>query len=654
MLDIIIPAYKARDTLPQALDSLVTQTKKMFIVTIVQDCDDEDYTDIVEEYTRRGLNIKLITTPENIGPGLARQFGMDQEKMCDYCIFVDADDLLNPRAVEILYTEAKKQNADIVLSDFYAERHGEPGSYLSCKTTPVTWCFPAGTLILTEKGYRSIEELRIGDLVYTKDGSLQPIEAVMSHKANNMVSTQVSGALSLKCTDNHKFYTYNTDYNLECIPIKDVQHSTKLALFRLSNRTNNIDQNLAYIIGRYVGDGWKTSKKVKLQSGLKEYWSYFLCSSFQEKEELIDKLNKANISFGLHNNDHVQEFTLHKCNKELIYYLDDCGRYATSKHFPSEFLTWDDATLRALLQGYFDADGCAIKDRKDGSINKIITVSRQLALEVSLILRTLGYNPTYGVQDLDNTTQVIMGKVCNRHTEYTVYWRENNDKSKYVSNQSWGCSTYGIKLNKEPDEIVYNLTVSGNHSYIAGDFIVSNCHGKCYKLQYLREKNIRFLPELRLNEDSYFNLVAVSCAERKFYVNECTYIWRANPSSLTRKAGELNFFLKSWEQYVASQVYAIENISKISGSMKVESLALALNNIYSHCMKALYCNLDIDLPIIHQLTNSITVKNGINNEKFWKVIDQNLKASCMFNKQLIFYRMRFCDWLRKYVLGENK
>ena len=81
MLNIIIPSYKARETLPQALDSLVAQTKKLFIITIVQDADGEDYKDIIEEYTRRGLKIRLLATPVNGGPGNARQYGMDNDLM---------------------------------------------------------------------------------------------------------------------------------------------------------------------------------------------------------------------------------------------------------------------------------------------------------------------------------------------------------------------------------------------------------------------------------------------------------------------------------------------------------------------------------------------------------------------------------------------
>ena len=140
MVDVIIPTYKARETLPKALDSLVAQTKRMFIVTIVQDCDGEDYTDIIEEYRRRGLQIRLIIMTENKGPGCARQAGMDSDAMCDYFMFLDSDDMYMPRAVEILYREAKLHDADIAASSFIAERQAEPGIIMDVSQVPVTWC----------------------------------------------------------------------------------------------------------------------------------------------------------------------------------------------------------------------------------------------------------------------------------------------------------------------------------------------------------------------------------------------------------------------------------------------------------------------------------------------------------------------------------
>ena len=82
MTNVIIPTYKARDTLPDLLNTLVAQTTNMFFVTIVQDCDGEDYSDIIQEYQKRGLKIKLITLNENMGPGVARQAGIKFTYAC--------------------------------------------------------------------------------------------------------------------------------------------------------------------------------------------------------------------------------------------------------------------------------------------------------------------------------------------------------------------------------------------------------------------------------------------------------------------------------------------------------------------------------------------------------------------------------------------
>ena len=94
----------------------------MFIVTIVQDCDDEDYTDIIKTYKERGLKCRLIKTPQNMGPGVARQYGMDSDRMSDYFMFVDSDDILMPRAVEVLSREIQINKKDLVASDFLVER----------------------------------------------------------------------------------------------------------------------------------------------------------------------------------------------------------------------------------------------------------------------------------------------------------------------------------------------------------------------------------------------------------------------------------------------------------------------------------------------------------------------------------------------------
>lgn len=127
MLNVVIPVYHSLDTLPDCLDSLVCQTKKQFFTTIIADGDGEDYSSIVQEYKRRGLHINFIELKENVGPGVARQRGIDAIPMCDYVTFLDSDDLFMPRTVEILYTEAKKTGADMITSPFITEEDHGPG-----------------------------------------------------------------------------------------------------------------------------------------------------------------------------------------------------------------------------------------------------------------------------------------------------------------------------------------------------------------------------------------------------------------------------------------------------------------------------------------------------------------------------------------------
>jgi glycosyltransferase involved in cell wall biosynthesis len=123
MLNIIIPTYNNEDLLEQALLSLKLQTKKMFIVTIIDDCskNSDSIKDTIKKFNT--LNIIYSRNEKNLGPGLSRQAGINiaYEKNFDYVMFMDQDDILYPRAIELLYYEAKKNNADVVSSNIFSE-----------------------------------------------------------------------------------------------------------------------------------------------------------------------------------------------------------------------------------------------------------------------------------------------------------------------------------------------------------------------------------------------------------------------------------------------------------------------------------------------------------------------------------------------------
>lgn len=135
MINVIIPNYNDVEHLPQALNSLVCQTHKYFYVTLVDDCSDnsEQIFEILKEYSNK-LKINYIRRDVNGGCGEARQTGIDSTPdNIDYITFLDCDDMLYPRALDILYAEGKKNDADVVYSVIMSEQQGAPGDTITAQ-----------------------------------------------------------------------------------------------------------------------------------------------------------------------------------------------------------------------------------------------------------------------------------------------------------------------------------------------------------------------------------------------------------------------------------------------------------------------------------------------------------------------------------------
>ena len=169
MVEIGIPVYNSEKVVIKALDSLVAQTKNNFIVCISIDGDGkyDIYHEIVKEYMRRGLKMRIINSEENGGPGMARQRVLDTTQ-CDYIMFLDSDDMLMPRAVEILYTQGKRGNYDIIRSSFIREEHDTDDKLIPHNIETITWFHGKiyKVAYLKEKNIRFLPGLRVDEDAY--------------------------------------------------------------------------------------------------------------------------------------------------------------------------------------------------------------------------------------------------------------------------------------------------------------------------------------------------------------------------------------------------------------------------------------------------------------------------------------------------------
>lgn len=125
-VDIIIPAFRAHNTIVRTLDSVINQSIKQDIdVLIVNDCCPEgDYQNIVNLYKDK-ISIREIKTNTNLGPGLARQFGMDSTNN-PFIAFIDADDTyMNVYSLQTLRDEIiKDENMVTVYAPFVKNEAG--------------------------------------------------------------------------------------------------------------------------------------------------------------------------------------------------------------------------------------------------------------------------------------------------------------------------------------------------------------------------------------------------------------------------------------------------------------------------------------------------------------------------------------------------
>lgn len=116
-ISVIVPVYNVEDYLQQTLDSVMAQTFQDFELIVVNDGSTDDSLALAQAY-RSNLpepqQAKVtVLSQENQGLSGARITGMGNAKG-RYLFFLDSDDLLGERCLEMLYEAAVQGKLDII------------------------------------------------------------------------------------------------------------------------------------------------------------------------------------------------------------------------------------------------------------------------------------------------------------------------------------------------------------------------------------------------------------------------------------------------------------------------------------------------------------------------------------------------------------
>ena len=116
LITVIVPVYNVEKYLRQCLDSLLAQTYQSIEVIMVDDGSSDNCGAICDEYAGKYGNFIAIHK-ENAGLGMARNTGLENIKG-KYVTFVDSDDWVSEKLLEVLYNELITNNVDFCKSGF--------------------------------------------------------------------------------------------------------------------------------------------------------------------------------------------------------------------------------------------------------------------------------------------------------------------------------------------------------------------------------------------------------------------------------------------------------------------------------------------------------------------------------------------------------
>lgn len=231
-----------------------------------------------------------------------------------------------------------------------------------------------------------------------------------------------------------------------------------------------LTEDLAHLLGYFVGDGNITKSGICLTCGDTEY--------AQELAQQIECLLGIPATLRADHTKTGNRWRIEVHSRELLCFLSSLGidltARAHTKRIPTTVLRSPRPVVAAFLRGYFDADGYA---GKAGVI--LSTASKEMARTVQVLLLNFGIL-SWRNEQADGCTQVrVRGASAARFHKEIGFHLERKCLAlhHYVNARRW------FLREDQTDEIVqiaygtadvYDITVDEAHSYVANGFINHN------------------------------------------------------------------------------------------------------------------------------------------------------------------------------------
>lgn len=365
-------------------------------------------------------------------------------------------------------------------------------------------CFVKDTLVLTKAGYKPIQDVTLDDTLLTHTGQFQPIVNLQRKSySGTLHAIRIKyHPLPIHATDEHPFYVremvrtwnngrrsydvsfkapewkkaneltnshyYGMAVNQEAIvPEFTIPHQiNKSKTIHVPKKLESLDE--WFMMGYFLGDGW-------IQDTQKSDHTRFA-------HVIRFSINDADTETVLPRLTSVLPITPKqkrsgKCEaygcSDLTWWtiLKEFGKYAHGKRIPEWVQSAPPESIRAFLDGYIAADGCA---RGQTSMT---TVSADIAFGLQRLYLKLGQFASV-TKTARPSTCVIEGRTVNQRDTYGI--RVSDAPMRYSSFLEGAYAWFApasITTTEVVNEPVFNFEVETDNSYCVENTLVHNCQG---------------------------------------------------------------------------------------------------------------------------------------------------------------------------------
>lgn len=350
-------------------------------------------------------------------------------------------------------------------------------------------CFVAGTLITTKEGYKNIEDIEIGDEVLTHTNSFKKVVEPMVNQAEGIYNIRIQGSPINTVTGEHPYYvremyrTYKKEEGKrknrrnwtepKWVKAKDLdpkKHFVGFAENQLEENPYGITETEAWLIGRYVADGYLRTGKRSGKGREGQYNNQVIfCIG---KHKLNDFKEQAGEEYYIGYAEDRTVFKGRLINKRMTELCLKAGRGSENKVVPDFILNLPKELLEMFLNGYLSGDGY-----ENSKEIRAVSISQKLIFGLGQVVQKV-YNTPYSIYYHEPAkTKVIEGRTVNQKPQWSIAFskaRKKQNKAVYIEGMLWK-PIKKVEYDKDFCGEVYNFEVEEDNSYVANNVTVHNC-----------------------------------------------------------------------------------------------------------------------------------------------------------------------------------